>query len=258
MTSSRKSSLTVSHCRQPGTLTAPILLRHICASWRRLALASPTLWVHLSYCLTVVEYIGHWDSGFRRVEFVERDMEFIRWWRLNVESASDRSLSQFRCRQAPARRHNPKTIEEQRRHDHLTSAQYLELDIFYWCLIHERVQAGDPIVFPNLNTVLLEHTWVENNPFYELRTFLPHALPALEHLSITELTPPNDFAVLYRWSTLTHLSLHISMTLDFWLSLFRALPHLWRTRASLCPATRSPCSCPRSPAQSPSGRTRQR
>ncbi|KAF8179409.1 hypothetical protein BJ912DRAFT_846523, partial [Pholiota molesta] len=36
--------------RQPSSTTAPILLCHICSSWRQLPQASATLWTHLSKC----------------------------------------------------------------------------------------------------------------------------------------------------------------------------------------------------------------
>ncbi|KAF8182692.1 hypothetical protein BJ912DRAFT_1061569 [Pholiota molesta] len=219
------------HRRQPSTTTAPILLCHICSSWRMFALASPTLWTHLSYCFTIVEYIDTCNSRPRRLEFAERDFEFIRWWRthqgqiapfLSFDVDSEH-LQRTDISQNFSKNSMAFLLE------YLISAQYLDLDMFCWSLIKERLQVGDPIVFSNLNTVLIEHEGTENNPFFELQTLIsPHAFP-VRYLSLAELsrsTPPNNLAFLHHWSTLTHLSLHISISLDFWLSLFHAVPHL--------------------------------
>ncbi|KAF8188990.1 hypothetical protein BJ912DRAFT_850978, partial [Pholiota molesta] len=65
--------------RQPNMSIAPILLCHICSSWRTVALAAPILWSHLLYRVPVWEmddYSGRWA-------FLEREIEFIRWWKKN-------------------------------------------------------------------------------------------------------------------------------------------------------------------------------
>ncbi|KAF8175561.1 hypothetical protein BJ912DRAFT_1147064 [Pholiota molesta] len=196
------------HRRQPSTTTAPILLCHICSSWRMFALASPTLWTHLSYCFTIVEYIDTCNSRPRRLEFAERDFEFIRWWRthqgqiapfLSFDVDSEH-LQRTDISQNFSKNSITFLVE------YLISAQYLDLDMFCW-----------------------KHEGTENNPFFELQTLIsPHAFP-VRCLSLAELsrsTPPNNLDFLHHWSTLTHLSLHISISLDFWLSLFHAVPHL--------------------------------
>ncbi|KAF8171094.1 hypothetical protein BJ912DRAFT_804032, partial [Pholiota molesta] len=71
--------------RQPNPMIAPVLLCHICSSWRTVALASPMLWVHL-YCHLRIEEI--FDSGRWTINFDERKMEFIQWWRLNHGSVA--------------------------------------------------------------------------------------------------------------------------------------------------------------------------
>jgi hypothetical protein len=204
------------HRRQPSTTTAPILLCHICSSWRMFALASPTLWTHLSYCFTTVEYIDTCNSRPRRLEFAERDFEFIRWWRTHQGQ-----IAPFLSFDVDSEHlQHTDIIQELSKNsitflvEYLISAQYLDLDMFCWSLIRERLQVGDPIVFSNLITVLIEHEGTENNPFFELQTLIsPHAFP-VQCLSLAELsrsTPPNNLAFLHHWSTLTHLSLHISI-----------------------------------------------
>lgn len=110
--------------------------------------------------------------------------------------------------------------------DYLTSAQYLELDIFYWnWIICDKLQAGYPVVFPNLHTVFIENPPAENNLVDEFETLPAHALPALQHLSISEGIPLNYFEFSTHWATLTHLCLRSSVS-STWLSLIRAIPHL--------------------------------
>ncbi|KAF8169370.1 hypothetical protein BJ912DRAFT_862166, partial [Pholiota molesta] len=67
--------------RQPSSTTAPILLCHICSSWRRLAQASASLWAHFSYAFPVVAIqCASYGPAFRPYEFKKRDIAFVRWW----------------------------------------------------------------------------------------------------------------------------------------------------------------------------------
>ncbi|KAF8179427.1 hypothetical protein BJ912DRAFT_642546 [Pholiota molesta] len=68
--------------RQPSSTTAPILLYHICSSWRQLPQASTTLYAHLSYAFPVValQFPSSGPVLEWTYEFKERDIAFVRWW----------------------------------------------------------------------------------------------------------------------------------------------------------------------------------
>ncbi|KAF8187802.1 hypothetical protein BJ912DRAFT_969724, partial [Pholiota molesta] len=223
--------------RQPSTTTAPILLCRICSSWRRLVLASPTLWKHLSYGFSDVDEsvpAVDSDSGSfkfgRRIQFLEREIEFIQWWRMRQGQIAP--FLSFDIEECDCRSLDLKLTSDSMPFllEYISSAQYLELGLFFWDLIQQTIQAGHQLVFPNLHTVLLERTYSskDSQAFYRIQSDLPaHAFPTLRRLSISEVAPANDFAIPAHWSTLTHISLNsISISLDFWLSFIRAVPNI--------------------------------
>jgi hypothetical protein len=193
-------------------------------------LASAPLWAHLSYCLTIMNDPEHINESIYNswgFDFIERDLEFIRWWRVNQGPiAPCLSLDVF---QGPSADVTQKLTGDSIPFllECLLSAQYLKLDVFYWVLIQVRIQTGHRVVFPNLHTVLMEHVRVENSSFYQVATLLPHdALPALRRLSIMDLAPPDNFSIPTNWSALTHISLYMVISLDLWLSFIRTVPLL--------------------------------
>jgi hypothetical protein len=72
---------------QPNTNIAPILLCHVCSSWRAVALSSPFLWSHLHIKLPLIwdfDDDSHENSELvlvRDFEALACDIEFMRWWR---------------------------------------------------------------------------------------------------------------------------------------------------------------------------------
>ncbi|KAF8149763.1 hypothetical protein BJ912DRAFT_1121803 [Pholiota molesta] len=229
--------------QQPNTTTAPILLCHICSSWRRLAQASATLWTHLSYKFSVVA-IQCPSSGpvLWTYKFEERDIEFVRWWK-----AKQGGIPPFLAfKRGPTDRGDknqmPTTSNEAFLLEYLTSAQHLELNVFFWHWIHAKVIAGHLAVFASLHTALAEHehTLSGNHPFYQLQTLLTApspSFPALRRLSLTQVKFVNIFVFTTQWSVLTHLSLDALMSPLSWLVLIRAVPHLqWsHFNLTLCP-----------------------
>lgn len=64
---------------QPNVKMAPMLLCHVCSSWRTAALAYPPLWRHLRYRLPI-----RWEEGQPIVwnsKTFFRDMECLNWWK---------------------------------------------------------------------------------------------------------------------------------------------------------------------------------
>ncbi|KAF8180587.1 hypothetical protein BJ912DRAFT_1062363 [Pholiota molesta] len=205
--------------QQPSTASAPILLCHVCSSWRRLAQASPALWTHLSYEFPVVAIHGtSFGPAFWTYEFDERDIEFVRWWKAKQGGIPPRLA--FKVGEIDRGDGSPKpaTSDAAFLFEYLTAAQYLELDMFFWDWIIAKLLTGHPIDFPSVHTVLAEGDPTMNgiHAFYQLQTLLTpsSSLPALRRLSLTE------------WSALTHLSLHASVSLLSWLPLIRAVPRL--------------------------------
>lgn len=208
--------------RQPNTTVAPLLLCHICSSWRTVALASASLWLHLSYCLTL-------DCGENiQSDFVKKDIEFVRWWRLNQGSIAPFLSLAIKYK-------DPRDIQEPAGNgmqfilEYISTAQYLDLDSFYWARLRERIKAGDEVVFPCLHT-LEKSGWAGADPFYHVQISIsPHAFPMLRRLSLTnDMLRPNSIGqVPIHWSSLTHISFHdIVIALPDWFSFIRAVPNL--------------------------------
>ncbi|KAF8148493.1 hypothetical protein BJ912DRAFT_832664, partial [Pholiota molesta] len=63
--------------RQPNTTVVPMLLCQICSCWRTIALATPSLWSHLSFCINA-QYIDR-ELGTRA--FRQKDLDFMMWWK---------------------------------------------------------------------------------------------------------------------------------------------------------------------------------
>jgi hypothetical protein len=166
----------------------------------------------------------------RRIQFLEREIEFIQWWRMRQGQIAP--FLSFDIEECDCRSLDLKLTSDSMPFllEYISSAQYLELGLFFWNLIQQTIQAGHQLVFPNLYTVLLERTYSskDSQAFYRIQSGLPaHAFPTLRRLSISEVAPANDFAIPAHWSTLTHISLNsISISLDFWLSFIRAVPNI--------------------------------
>ncbi|KAF8173606.1 hypothetical protein BJ912DRAFT_1065092 [Pholiota molesta] len=220
------------------TRTAPIRLCHVCMSWRRVALASPTLWTHLAYSFPLLKkdelphssMLANPTSGLA-FDFIECDIAFLRWCKWNQGQIAP-FLSLSITWNKPIR---PDLTRKARRRserfflEYLTSAQLLELDTFYWMWICNKIQAGYPVIFPNLHTILVDYRY-EADLFRELQTLLPvHAFgfPALRRLSTT-LQVTKNFVIPHVWSTLTHVSLKIftSLEFEFSLSFIHFIPQL--------------------------------
>ncbi|KAF8171535.1 hypothetical protein BJ912DRAFT_119495 [Pholiota molesta] len=221
------------HCRpqyppkaQPSTTIAPLLLCRICSSWRTVALASTALWSHLSYCLTV--------CGDDETHLIKSEVVFIRWWRNNQGTTVTPYL------RLSVKTKKRREIKQELSTDgmgfvleYLMSAQYLELDAFYWERIQERIESGHVFGFPHLHTLAKsQRDEDELFCFHQVQDLLQtHTAPALRRLFVKsdELHPSEGASIQLPalWSTLTHLSLHdLEFSLEVWFALTRAVPNL--------------------------------
>jgi hypothetical protein len=83
---------------QPNTKIAPMLLCHVCSSWRDVALTCTPIWSHLFFKLPILwdPREGHpivWDS-----KALIGDIECLQWWRKNQGSIPPSIHFDFRQR----------------------------------------------------------------------------------------------------------------------------------------------------------------
>ncbi|KAF8171527.1 hypothetical protein BJ912DRAFT_995497 [Pholiota molesta] len=211
--------------RQPDARIAPILLCHICSSWRTAALSSATLWTHLSYSLTIYVKDGTdmVAASWAVPRYAKRDLEFIQWWRTHhgpISPFLNLRLNVLRLRGEVMERLTGDT--EALLLDYIASAQYLDLDVFYWNRIYGNVPAGYQL--PKLRTLIAAKAWGGSYRFH--RVLQHHALPALHHLSVEDRELPDTLNFPEYWSTLTHITLQVSTSIDNWFSFIRAVPSL--------------------------------
>lgn len=208
---------------QPNKKIAPLLLCHICSSWRTVTLSSAVLWSHLCCRLT----IRYKDSKLKKSE-----IEFIRWWKKNhglIPPFLSLRMKDKGLRVVNERLSGDGTDEMPFLLEYIASAQYLELDPVFWATIRKRVKAGNQIEFPNLHA--LEKCGLDkNDPFHSVQALIaPHAFPALHRLSMGDDFLDVDYKTPFpiHWSALTHISFYeSSITLDFWYTFIRAVPNL--------------------------------
>jgi hypothetical protein len=68
---------------QPNTRIAPMLLCHVCASWRAVVLAAPRFWSRLRFNLPLDWHFKEGPYPWDRERFARR-LEWLSWWRGNL------------------------------------------------------------------------------------------------------------------------------------------------------------------------------
>ncbi|KAF9482276.1 hypothetical protein BDN70DRAFT_875191 [Pholiota conissans] len=218
---------------QPDVKSAPILLCHVCSSWRTGALASATLWSHLSYELMVYPN----TPKFNAWSLLENQVEFISWWKTNHGSIAPFLTIAVRIvnvSPSPDRLLDWDSVEFLL--PYLISAQYLYIDRFLWDRIRDRIEDEGQISFPNLHTVVEDSRWTDD-PFFYAQILPNKSLPKLRHVDISHIMLEPDPIQIHpngnrlpcpsNWSTLTHISLRrVGLDPDLWLSILHAAPNL--------------------------------
>jgi hypothetical protein len=208
-----------------------MLLCHVCSFWRTVALTAATLWTDLFCSFTIAAAYDATTASWT-YEFVESEIEFVQWWKKNQGSIAPSIVLDVYKR---TRDEITEKLAGDRMEfliEYLASAQFLSLDAFYWDPIHDRIKAGYPVTFPNLQHLAMNFGWREDkhHAFYHVQTLLPaHSLSPLRRLSISDDMDalPDDFVVPNHWSTLTHISLSkVRISLRFWFSFIRTVPNL--------------------------------
>ncbi|KAF9470170.1 hypothetical protein BDN70DRAFT_939967 [Pholiota conissans] len=219
--------------RQPNPKLAPMLLCQVCSSWRIAALSSATLWSHLSFKLTL-QPVALADIGYRWA-VLRREISFLRRWRtLHGSIAPSLSFSikvLVQCNQRP----DHQLLAEGTANfilDYLSTAQYLDVDVFFWQFICDRIEDGYPIKFPNL------HSLVRNqNASNLVDAVFQHSQmsignqPNLSPSALRRLCINGDVlldkAFPAHWSMLTSISMsEVDISLVFWYDILREVPQL--------------------------------
>ncbi|KAF8171125.1 hypothetical protein BJ912DRAFT_996215 [Pholiota molesta] len=240
---------------QPDTTIAPILLCHVCSSWRAVALTSAPLWSHLYNCLPLSwdkpkEGEGEEEEEIKlmvrsKVVFA-RALEFLQWWRTNQGSVDlflrlDVNRMRWHDGSVSFNTDLPFCIDllfntdmasedEDFLFDYLSSAHYLDAGAFHPYLVNQRLKRGFPVSFPSLRSLVIScftrfsDGEIEYQP--DIKMLPPQTPPTLRHLSIQAYKIPRNHS-LYDWSALTHISLDdVDIFLHSWFTIIRALVDL--------------------------------
>ncbi|KAF9473822.1 hypothetical protein BDN70DRAFT_963442 [Pholiota conissans] len=216
----------------PNSKSAPIFLCHICSSWRMAALTCPTLWSHLSHCITLQEI--DFSISWTEHTVLKRDIEFLLWWKGNQGSNPPFLV-------LGAKAHKENDIDDDKLIsldaldtivEFIASAQYLDAHPFFWELLQK-----SHLSLVNLRTLAMI------KPF-ESRSFLEEAQKVLSRLPENPsaafpsskwqqicLNKGNsiDFAsvITVTWSYITHISLaDVKLSLPSWFSFLVGVPKL--------------------------------
>ncbi|KAF9479256.1 hypothetical protein BDN70DRAFT_879017 [Pholiota conissans] len=231
--------------RKIGPATAaPMLLCQVCSSWRTIALSSSRLWIELFYNLTVIEAKDQAGTLIGWI-FLNKQIEFIRWWKAN-QGQHPPKITLY----ADIKTTRGFVVEDLARGglnfvlEYLSTAQYLDTDLFFWARIREKIQKGQHFAIPNMQTLVrgashddfdvLEDTYLEMAKlFHETQSLIgdvPNRPPSLlRRLSVDGYgdgfyDSPHFPA---HWSTLTHISFSkIILSYNFWCTFIRSVPYL--------------------------------
>ncbi|KAF9480558.1 hypothetical protein BDN70DRAFT_931582 [Pholiota conissans] len=216
---------------QPNLHEAPMLLCHICSFWRMVALATPTLWNRLAYCFTVHETAPQFGSW----AFLEDQVEFVQRWQANHES-----IAPFLTFSSDIvyRAYEQETFQERVPAedvvdfllDYFMTAQYLDLDQFFWNRVLKQIEEDEDYdyCFPNLHTVIERLSRGEFTlPFLVPTSYNSPSHVRRLHVTETTLSLDEDVEIPLDWTSLTYISFEgVAMTSDFILSFLNAVPNL--------------------------------
>lgn len=224
---------------QPSTRIAPMLLCHVCASWRAVALSNASLWTHLHVRLPI-RWSRHSDLIVRDSSALKRDIEFMKWWKENHGSMALFLRLNIHCKSWRDSKFNVQETNLDSEvadflFDYTSSAHYLDVGKFYPYLIQEGARRGMRVITPKLHTLVShavrfagERDVDDEDEYFHLTLRPPSQIPpTLRHLSIGTVSRAMKDEDLANWSTLTHLSLNwFYLSLKRWYAILSALKDL--------------------------------
>jgi hypothetical protein len=223
---------------QPNKYLVPILFCHVCSFWRTVALSSPSLWTHLHVQLPIL-----WDDNkepiVRDPEALARKVEFMTWWRTNHGSLAPLLRINLHRRSWRFKEREYVSPLESKIEDflcdYLSSAQYLDVGIFYIYLTRQNAKRGLPITsFSKLHTMVsLRNQLTDDDGLSKANDYFGGIGPSQIPPTLRRLAIENEGTRVYyssqldNWAILTHLSLHsLHLSLGVWFSFIRKLINL--------------------------------
>ncbi|KAF8173633.1 hypothetical protein BJ912DRAFT_71534 [Pholiota molesta] len=222
---------------QPNTQIAPMLLCHVCATWRAVVLSIPPFWSHLRFELPLNwHHNGHPFTGDQEL-FVRR-VEWLRWWRRNLREMAPYLKIELRrkvgAKGADYQRGRLSESASEFLLELMSSAQYISVGGLYRYLVQWRTEAGYVVTpHPKAHTVVA--TWSSVLEFGGLLTYNQYLQSVFTQTSTLRCIAienakfgPREFASpLSNWAILTHLSTRMVVTdLHTWFSFIRSLSAL--------------------------------
>ncbi|KAF9473368.1 hypothetical protein BDN70DRAFT_885908 [Pholiota conissans] len=216
----------------------PIALSHVSSSWRTVAFTTPLLWSHLYYRFTMVK-IGNSSIVAESHErhFLQRDIDFIRWWKEKHKSLSpvltfDIKYERLKATGAGldllARNGDLNFILS-----YLATSKYLWIDNLFWDKIRKWIEQGNKVSFPNLHTLIYITNRIEVNHVLPVQTLMglasePSAAFPLRRLYLHNIRDEMEGSIPVHWSSLTDICFDFINEIDlhYWNSLVRTLQHL--------------------------------
>ncbi|KAF8186731.1 hypothetical protein BJ912DRAFT_970566 [Pholiota molesta] len=219
---------------QPNPKIAPMLLCHVCATWRAVVLSIPPFWSHLRFELPL-----NWHSNGRPYtwdpELFLRRLEWLKWWTRNLGSmAPYLQVVELRRKEgAQYRRGRLSEAASEFLRELISSAQYISVGRLYRYLVQRRREAGYLVAtHPKAHTVVT--TWMSVLEFGGLVAFNQYLQSVVAQTPLTLrcfaienaklgsrqfATPLND------WSMLTHLSTRrVIVHLETWTATSPPIP----------------------------------
>jgi len=196
---------------QPNPGLPPMVLCHVCSSWRKAALGTPQLWTELSMRLEHVSHRSTSTSGFPLGKF-----NALEFWSSHMgallPSLHFQRESSWRF---PTREHLYKLAPFTSffQYPAISNAQSITLDAFSDTdLLKILILAG----FNNI-----EYLAITEPVYREHSTLLKFpAFPSLRRLSIDfriwRIDPPSQFETAFSWVTITHLSANLRLGRQDW------------------------------------------
>jgi hypothetical protein len=221
---------------QPNTSVAPMLLCRICSCWRTVALATPSLWLYLSYLM--ISYHGV-ECEPESWTVTQKALDFMTWWKRNHGAMAPFLHFHTMLRGTDPSR-DPPLAEGGMDFvvQYMRSAQYLQVDPFFWERVHDKCAGGDQVVFPRLHTILADQSY--DRQFFRAQVLIGRVptppSSALRRLYMNGYRSklPVDAIAPSHWSKLTHLAMHdITISVPSWFSFIRAFPDLQWASISL-------------------------
>jgi hypothetical protein len=215
---------------QPNTKIAPMLLCHVCASWRAVVLDIPAFWSHLRFGLPL-----SWHQNGRLYtgdpELFARRVEWLRWWRRNLCDMAPYLQIELRWKDGAYRKGRLSEATCEFLLELMCSAQYISVGRLYRYLVERRMEAGYVVAMhPKAHTVVA--TWMSVLEFGGLLIYSQYLQSVVTQTSTlrciaienAKFRAPEFEGPLGNWSILTHLSTcTMVLRLDTWFSFIRSL-----------------------------------